>query len=46
MGNASAHAQRRTIFFRSIHAPPREMFSFALAAFAMDIVGFLYSQTR
>jgi O-antigen/teichoic acid export membrane protein len=31
--------------FRSIHAPPREMFSFALAAFAMDIVGFLYSQT-
>jgi O-antigen/teichoic acid export membrane protein len=31
--------------FRSIHAPPREMFSFASAAFAMDIVGFLYSQT-
>ncbi len=31
--------------FRPIHAPPREMFSFASAAFAMDIVGFLYSQT-
>ena len=30
---------------RSIHSPPREMFSFASAAFAMDIVGFLYSQT-
>lgn len=31
--------------FRSIPSPPREMFSFASAAFAMDIVGFLYSQT-
>jgi O-antigen/teichoic acid export membrane protein len=31
--------------FGSIHSPPREMFSFASAAFAMDIVGFLYSQT-
>jgi O-antigen/teichoic acid export membrane protein len=31
--------------FRAIQPPPREMFSFASAAFAMDIVGFLYSQT-
>ena len=30
---------------KKIHAPHREMFSFAAAAFAMDIVGFLYSQT-
>ncbi|HLV85633.1 MAG TPA: flippase [Candidatus Sulfotelmatobacter sp.] len=25
--------------------PPKDMFSFAFAAFAMDVVGFLYSQT-
>jgi O-antigen/teichoic acid export membrane protein len=31
--------------FRAIEPPPREMFSFVSAAFAMDIVGFLYSQT-
>jgi O-antigen/teichoic acid export membrane protein len=30
---------------RSIPPPPREMFSFASAAFAMDVVGFLYTQT-
>lgn len=30
---------------RSIQPPPREMFSFASAAFAMDVVGFLYTQT-
>jgi O-antigen/teichoic acid export membrane protein len=30
---------------RTIHYPQREMFSFAAAAFAMDIAGFLYSQT-
>jgi O-antigen/teichoic acid export membrane protein len=30
---------------RAIHYPQREMFSFAAAAFAMDITVFLYSQT-
>ena len=31
--------------WRGVHSPPREMFSFAFAALAMDIVGFLYTQT-
>lgn len=30
---------------KAIRHPPREMFSFAAAAFAMEIVGFLYGQT-
>jgi O-antigen/teichoic acid export membrane protein len=30
---------------KAIHYPPRAMFSFAAAAFAMDIMGFLYAQT-
>jgi O-antigen/teichoic acid export membrane protein len=30
---------------KAIRYPPREMFSFAAAAFAMDIMGFLYGQT-
>ena len=30
---------------RPVSAPPREMFSFASAALAMDVVGFLYTQT-
>ncbi len=30
---------------KPISYPPREMFSFAAAAFAMDIMGFLYGQT-
>jgi O-antigen/teichoic acid export membrane protein len=30
---------------KAIRAPQREMFSFASAAFAMDIMGFLYGQT-
>ena len=31
-------------WLQPVQPPPREMFSFASAAFAMDIVGFLYSQ--
>lgn len=31
--------------WKGIHAPPWQMFSFASAAFAMDIMGFLYTQT-
>jgi O-antigen/teichoic acid export membrane protein len=30
---------------KAIRYPPREMFSFAAAAFAMDIMGFLYGQS-
>lgn len=30
---------------KTIISPPREMFSFAVAAFAMDLMGFFYGQT-
>lgn len=33
------------LVMRTLSYPPREMFSFAAAAFAMDIMGFLYGQT-
>jgi len=33
------------VSFRSVHFPPREVLSFAAAAFAMDVLGFLYTQT-
>jgi len=33
------------VSFRPVHFPPREVLSFAAAAFAMDVLGFLYTQT-